>query len=74
MFVTIEPGQSVTASVNAAQSYKLAGISTAQVTAIQGFAYVAGTSAPTTLSELQLCDDVTSSTVTITPDQSKVAT
>jgi len=73
MFQTLEPGAAVTVDVNAAKSYKLAGIDTASVTAIQGFQYVTGSVAPTTLKELTTCDDVTSSSVSITPDQSKVA-
>ena len=73
MFQTIQPGETVTASVNAAKTYNLEGIATAEVTAIQGFRYVTGSEAPTILSETTLCDDITSNTVTITPDQSKVA-
>ena len=72
-FQTILQGQTITASVNAAKSYKLAGISTAQVTAIQGFNYVTGSIAPTALNNMTACEDVTSSTVTITPDQSTAA-
>lgn len=73
MFQTIQPNETVTASVNAAKSYKLGGIETAQVSAIQGFRYVTGSVAPTTLKETVACGDVTSSTVTITPDQSTAA-
>ena len=73
MFQTLQPGESVTASVNAAKTYKLAGHATAQVKAIQGFRYVTGSSAPSALHETQACEDVVSNTVTITPDQSKVA-
>jgi hypothetical protein len=73
MFVTIQPGQSVTASVNAAKTYKLAGIQKAKVTAIQGFRYVTGTTAPTSLKEMSVCDKVLSGTKTIVPDQAKVA-
>ncbi|TVY28766.1 Neutral protease 2-like protein [Lachnellula hyalina] len=72
-FQTLEPGQTVTASVNAAQSYKLAGVTTAQITAVQGFQYATGSEVPTTLGDLTSCDDITSSTVTITPDQNTVA-
>ncbi|KAI9745236.1 MAG: hypothetical protein M1818_001514 [Claussenomyces sp. TS43310] len=73
MFQTLLPGQTVTTSVNAAKSYKLAGITTAQVTAIQGFRYVTGSTAPTVLKGMLVCEDVSSGTVAITPDQSKVA-
>lgn len=73
MFQTLQPGETVTASVNAAKAYKLAGIKTAQVSAIQGFKYVTGTTAPTSLKDLAFCESVSSSIVTITPDQSKVA-
>lgn len=73
MFQTLLPGETVTTSVNAAKSYKLAGIMTAQVTAIQGFKYVIGSTAPTTLKNMEFCESVSSSTVAITPDQSKVA-
>lgn len=72
MFQTIQPGETVTTSVNAAKSYKLAGVSTAHVTAIQGFRYVTGTAVPTSLKDLSVCESVTSSSVAITPDQSKV--
>jgi deuterolysin len=72
MFQVIQPKETITAYVNAAQSYKLAGIATAEVTAIQGFKYIVGSVAPTTLKETLFCDNVSSSTVTITPDQSKV--
>jgi deuterolysin len=73
MFQTLAPGETLTASVNAAKSYKLAGISTAQVSAIQGFKYVTGSTAPTALKETEFCESVSSSSVTITPDQSRVA-
>jgi deuterolysin len=73
MFQTLKPGETVTTSVNAAKSYKLAGISTAKVTAIQGFKYVTGATAPTALKDMVDCDSVSSSTVTITPDQTVVA-
>ncbi|TAQ88770.1 hypothetical protein B7494_g2936 [Chlorociboria aeruginascens] len=74
LFQTLQPGESVTASVNAARTYNLAGIETAQVTAIQGFKYVTGSTAPTALKDTTFCEDVSSGTVTITPDQSKVVT
>lgn len=73
MFQILQPGETVTASVNAARSYRLAGISRAQVSAIQGFRYMAGSTAPTSLKDMQVCESVMSGTVTITPDQSKVA-
>lgn len=73
MFQTLQPGESVTASVNVANTYKLAGVKKAHITAIQGFKYVIGTTTPTTLRGLLFCDGVTSGTVAITPDQSKVA-
>lgn len=72
-FITILAGETVTADVNAAASYKLSGIETAEVTAIQGFKYSVGATAPTALKETTFCDGITSNTVTITPDQSKVA-
>ncbi len=67
MFQTLQPGESVTASVNAAKTYKLAGITAAQVTAIQGFKYVTGSSVPNTLKEMTACEDLVSNTVTVTP-------
>lgn len=73
MFQTLQPGETVTTSVNAAKSYKLAGVSTAQVTAVQGFKYVTGSTAPASLSDMAVCESVSSGTVTVTPDQSKVA-
>ena len=72
MFQTILPGETITTSVNAAKSYKLAGISTAKATAIQGFRYVTGSTAPTALKDMEVCESISSSTVTIAPDQSKV--
>lgn len=71
-FQTIAPGETVKSDVNVANTYSLSGVDTADVTAIQGFRYVTGTTAPTSLSDLESCDDVTSNTVTITPDQSKL--
>lgn len=73
MFQTFLPGETVTTSVNAAKSYKLAGVTKAQVTAVQAFKYITGSVAPTTLKDMSVCSDVSSSTVDITPDQSKVA-
>ena len=73
MFQTLSPGETVAASVNVAKTYKLAGIQTAHVTAVQGFKYVAGSTAPTSLKDTLVCEDVSSGTLTITPDQSKVA-
>lgn len=73
MFQVLLPGETVTTSVNAAKTYKLAGIATAQVTAVQGFKYVTGSTAPTSLKDMASCESVSSSTFTITPDQSKVA-
>ncbi|KAI1354608.1 Deuterolysin metalloprotease family-domain-containing protein [Xylaria sp. FL0043] len=72
MFQTIQPGETVTSSVNAATTYKLAGVESAQVAALQGFHYVTGTAAPKSLKETEFCE-VTSNSMTIIPDQSKVA-
>lgn len=71
-FQTIAPGETVNSSVNVANTYSLAGEETVDITAIQGFKYTTGSTAPTSLNDLETCDDVTSNTVTITPDQSKV--
>ncbi|KAB8291639.1 hypothetical protein EYC80_006439 [Monilinia laxa] len=73
MFQTIKAGETVTASVNAAKTYNLEGLEKVNITAIQGFKYVTGEVAPTLLSQTTFCDDVTSNTVTITPDQSKAS-
>lgn len=73
MFQTLAPGETITSSVNAAKSYKLAGISTAQISAIQGFKYVTGSTPPTALKDMEFCESVSSSSLTITPDQSRVA-
>ncbi|KAI1840765.1 hypothetical protein JX265_012950 [Neoarthrinium moseri] len=73
MFQTIQPGETITASVNAAKTYKLAGIAEAQATAVQGFHYVTGTVAPANLKDAAFCESVTSNPVTITPDQEVVA-
>ncbi|KAF2704145.1 putative neutral protease 2 like protein [Pleomassaria siparia CBS 279.74] len=72
MFVTLQPGETVTASVNAAKSYKLAGIASANISTLQGFRYVTGEVAPTALKETVYCE-ATSDSLTITPDLSKVA-
>jgi deuterolysin len=72
MFQTILPGETITTSVNAAKSYKLIGIPTAQVSAIQGFKYVTGSVAPTESKDMEFCETVSTGTVAITPDQSKV--
>lgn len=72
MFQTILAGETITTSVNAAKSYKLAGISTAVVSAVQNFKYSVGTTAPTALKGLEACTAV-SGKATIVPDQSLVA-
>jgi deuterolysin len=71
MFQTIAPGETITSSVNAAKTYNLDGVDTAHVSALQGFKYVTGPAAPTALKETSFCESA-SSTVAITPDQSKV--
>lgn len=73
MFQVIQPGETITASVNAAKTYKLAGVESAQISAIQGFKYVVGEVAPSTLKETTTCSDVTSSKMKIIPDQSTAA-
>ena len=73
MFQTLAPGESVTASVNAAKTHKLAGYKTAQISAIQGFKYVTGATAPDFTKDMDFCEAASSNTVTITPDQSKAA-
>ncbi|KAJ8119316.1 hypothetical protein ONZ43_g3709 [Nemania bipapillata] len=72
MFQTIQPGETVSTTVNAATTYRLAGVEEAHVSALQGFHYVTGTTAPTSLKETEFCE-ATSNTMKITPDQSKVA-
>ncbi|KAH8656578.1 hypothetical protein BGZ60DRAFT_384903 [Tricladium varicosporioides] len=72
MFQVILPGETVTASVNAAKSYELSGVKTAQVSAIQGFKYVTGSTAPTSSKDMAFCESVSSTSIAITPDQSKV--
>lgn len=73
MFQTLAPGESVTASVNAAKTHKLAGFKTAKISAIQGFKYATGAVAPDSIKDLAFCEATSSKTVTITPDQSKAA-
>jgi deuterolysin len=72
MFQTIQPGETVSTTVNAATTYRLAGVEEAHVSALQGFHYVTGTAAPTSLKETQFCE-ATSNSMKITPDQSTVA-
>ncbi|KAG9244903.1 hypothetical protein BJ878DRAFT_47137 [Calycina marina] len=71
-FQTIQPGETVTAEVNAAKTYKLAGVASAQISALQGFRYVVGETIPTALKGLEGCE-AESETVAIVPDQSKIA-
>ena len=73
MFLTLQPGEAVTTSVNAAKTYQLAGLATAQITVVQGFRYTIGSSVPVSLRDMAACEDVLSNTVTVTPDQSKVS-
>lgn len=70
MFQTLQPGESVTASVNAARTYRLSGVKSARITALQGFKYATGTTAPDSLKNLSFCE-ASSGSYTITPDQSK---
>lgn len=60
-------------AVNAAKSYKLKDVKQAKVSAIQGFRYATGDEVPTTLKGLSFCEDQTTSSVEVTPDQSVVA-
>ncbi|KAL2064488.1 hypothetical protein VTL71DRAFT_4982 [Oculimacula yallundae] len=69
MFQVIAPGETVTASVNAAKSYKLGAISEAEITAIQGFKYVTGSVAPTTSAGMLFCESIASASLTITVDK-----
>jgi deuterolysin len=71
--IRLQPGETFTTSVNAAKTYNLAGVAEAKVTALQGFKYVTGTTAPTSLKEMEFCQAVSSGTVSVVPDQSKVA-
>ena len=73
MFQTLQPGETVTSSVNVAKTHKLAGVAKANVQAIQNFKYVTGTTAPTSLKEMLSCGIVTSESISIKPDQSRVA-
>lgn len=72
-FQTIAAGETVNVSVDVSQTYALAGKDSVEVTAIQGFKYSTGATVPSTTNGLESCDDVTSNSVTITPDQAKVA-
>ncbi|KAI0526392.1 Deuterolysin metalloprotease family-domain-containing protein [Xylaria bambusicola] len=72
MFQTIQPGETVNTEVNTATTYRLAGVAAAKINALQGFHYVTGSTAPTSLKETKYCE-ATSNTMTIIPDQSKVA-
>lgn len=72
-FQTIAAGETVNSTIDVSQTYALAGVETAQITAVQGFQYLVGSTSPTTTNGLQVCDDVTSNTVTISPDQANVA-
>lgn len=72
-FQTIAAGATVNSTIDVSQTYALAGVETTEVTAIQGFKYITGTTIPTSTLDLATCDDVTSNTVAITPDQAKVA-
>lgn len=71
MFQTLQPGETVTADVNAAKSYKLNGIAKAKVTALQGFHYVTGTTLPTALKDFSFCE-AESSEAELIPDQDTV--
>ena len=72
-FQAIEAGQTVTVSVNAAKSYKLKGVKTAKVSAIQGFRYATGAEAPSALKGLAFCADQTTGSVEVTPNQATAA-
>lgn len=72
-FQAIEAGQTVTVPVNAAKSYKLNGVKSAKVSAIQGFRYATGAEAPSALKDLALCADQTTGSVDVTPDQATAA-
>lgn len=73
MFQTLQPGETVTSSVNAAKTYKLAGIAKTQVSALQGFKYVTGSTPPASLKDALFCEASSSGSVEMIPDQSKVA-
>lgn len=72
-FQTIAAGETINSSVDVSQTYALSGLETTDITVIQGFKYSTGPNAPTSTNNLEYCDDVTSNTVTIAPDQAKVA-
>jgi deuterolysin len=72
VFQTIQPGETVSASVNAAKTYKLQGVAKAKATAIQGFYYVEGTTAPTAIKDTSYCEVESSSSVDLTPNQDTV--
>ncbi|KAI1810890.1 Deuterolysin metalloprotease family-domain-containing protein [Poronia punctata] len=72
MFQTLQPGETVKSSVNAASTYKLSGVEQAQINAVQGFHYVKGSKAPSKLSETEFCSAMSNS-VSITPDQKTAA-
>lgn len=72
-FQTIAAGETVNATVDVSQTYALTGVESTDITVMQGFKYITGTAAPTTTNNLETCDDVTSNTVTISPDQAQVA-
>lgn len=66
------PNETIIASVNPAASYDLSGVTTADITAIQGFRYVTSAIVTASLADTAVCEDVGSSTVAITPDQDTV--
>ncbi|KAI1121129.1 Metalloprotease [Nemania abortiva] len=72
MFQTIQPGETVNTEVNAATTYRLAGLEQAEVSALQGFHYVTGTTAPTSLKETEFCE-ATSNSVKIAVNQKTAA-
>lgn len=72
-FQTIAAGETVNSTVDVSQTYALSGVESSEITVLQGFKYITGSTAPTTTNGLESCDDVSSNTVSITPDQAKVA-
>lgn len=72
-FQTIAAGETVNSSVDVSQTYALSGVETTDITAIQGFKYITGATAPTSTNDLESCEDVTSNTVSISPNQAKIA-
>lgn len=72
MFQTIQPGETVSTAVNAATTYKLASVEKATVSALQGFHYVTGSTAPTSLKDTSFCE-ASSNAMEIVPDQAKAA-